>query len=176
MIGLALAACSSDAQPAAPAAASTSIAEAEPVATASTIITSTTTTSVAPVRDIDETGGVSGPVVFAKVNESGEAQEAGALGVLELIDGCLYLTEPDVDDRVGLVWPSGTSWNADDEHVVAASGARLSPGQRVEFGGGYHGLAGLDPWVTDQDARDLLTSCVDANTSVDGVFVIQHSI
>ena len=97
-----------------------------------------------------------GPVVTADPT-GGIGEEAAVGGVLELVGGCLFL--PDGDASVALVWPSGTTWEADTQTVVTGDGTRVGLGDEIEAGGGYHPGGGLIRNVSDLDGRKLAEEC-----------------
>lgn len=102
-------------------------------------------------------GGADGPVVEGNRRTSGE--NAVIFGELAIEGDCLYLVWPDSDARFPVIWPHGTSWDAERSAVVLARGALVQEGDRVDGGGGYHSDNLSD--FTVPDGVDLLAACVD---------------
>jgi hypothetical protein len=87
------------------------------------------------------------------------ARNAVIFGELAIEGDCLYLVWPDSDARFPVIWPHGTSWDAERSAVVLARGALVQEGDRVDSGGGYHSDNLSD--FTVPDGVDLLAACVD---------------
>jgi hypothetical protein len=102
-------------------------------------------------------GGANGPVVEGNRRTSGE--NAVIFGELAIEGDCLHLVWSDSDARFPVIWPHGTSWDAERSAVVLARGALVQEGDRVDGGGGYHSDNLSD--FTVPDGVDLLAACVD---------------
>lgn len=119
-------------------------------------------------------GGLDGPVVYASPADSGE--EALAVGIVQLIDGCLYLGDSsDGLDPVTLVWKAGTRWDPITSEVLLPDGTRLPIGTSISAGGGYHPAGAMTGFVTDPEALSKVAQCATAGNA-DGVFVVQHPV
>lgn len=92
--------------------------------------------------------------------ESGEGEAAEIKGILEIEASCLYVASDEVDERLPVVWPRSTSWNADAQQVVLASGLRIGDGVRVDGGGGYYDVDDVRR-LAGKEAADLANECVD---------------
>lgn len=88
---------------------------------------------------------VSGPVVAHTEKGDGSGSAAQIVGPLTLSDGCLLVGEFPV------VWPYGTTWDAEDQAVQLPDNQVVALGVRVSGGGGYPYLSDLGP----QFARPL---------------------
>ena len=102
-------------------------------------------------------GSVDGPVVEGNRRTGGE--NAAIFGELVVEGECLYLAWPESDTRFPVIWPHGTSWDADRSAVVLRGGTLIRKGDQVSGGGGYHS-DNLSTF-TVPDGVDLLTACVD---------------
>lgn len=104
----------------------------------------------AATHELDPTGGVDGPVMYAeRIEPGGDQMAAEIVGTLELDGECLHATSGGV--RYPVLWPFGTTWDAETEAVVLPDGVRFAVGDEVHGGGGYlhRGLAAA-PAVTDR--------------------------
>lgn len=119
-------------------------------------------------------GGLDGPVVYASPSDSGE--EALAVGIVQFVDGCLYLGDSsDASDPATLVWKAGTRWDPVSSEVLLADGTRLPVGTPISAGGGYHPVGAISGFVTDPEALSRVARCAAADNA-DGVFVVQHPV
>lgn len=117
-------------------------------------------------------GGLDGPVVYASPSDSGE--EALAVGIVQLVDGCLYLGDRSgASDPVTLVWKAGTRWDPVTSEVLLPDGTRLPVGTSISAGGGYHPVGAISGFVTAPEALSKVAQCATAGNA-DGVFVVQH--
>ena len=143
------------------------------------VASSTTTEAPNGVAALDEAGGVDGPVIYAAVNESGAAEEAGVVGTVVHDDGCLFLVtddgqELDLPPHL-LVWPYGTRWSASPPGVILPDGAVAEPGDRIEGGGGYHRDASR--FANAPAVAWAIDACLaDRNRAGDAVAVLQGAI
>lgn len=80
-------------------------------------------------------GGVDGPVMYAARRDARDSMAAEILGTLELDGVCLYATFE--GNRYPILWPYGTTWNADTSSVVLPDGTSTALGGEVHGGGGY---------------------------------------
>ena len=93
----------------------------------------------------DNAGAVSGsngtgPVVAHPVKGDGSGNDALIEGPLTMSGGCLLVSDFPV------VWPHGTTWDADAQAVQLSDGQVVALGDRVSGGGGY-------PYLTDLGAE-----------------------
>lgn len=72
-----------------------------------------------------------GPVVAHPSEGDGSGMTALVAGPLTMVRGCLMVGEFPV------VWPHGTTWDAEDRTVQLADGQAVGLGDRVSGGGGY---------------------------------------
>lgn len=82
------------------------------------------------------------------------------IGDLKYEDECLYLSADDIEDRYPVVWPFGTTWDADREVVVLPSGDEIALGVSVSGGGGYFGV-GVVESIAGPEAANVARACVD---------------
>lgn len=115
-------------------------------------------------------GSVDGPVVEGDRRTGGE--DANIFGELAIEGDCLYLVWPDSGTRFPVIWPHGTSWDAESSTVVLPGGALVQEGDRVD--GGYHSDNLND--FTVPDGADLLTACVDNDYREMAVFNSSGSV
>lgn len=86
--------------------------------------------------DVGSGSSVDGPVVAHPSEGDGSGSEALTEGPLTMSGGCLLVGEFPV------VWPYGTTWDAEAETVRLSDGRAVALGDRVSGGGGY-------PYVRD---------------------------
>ena len=91
---------------------------------------------------------------------SDDGESAEVRGRIELDDGCLYVALDEIDERFPVVWPAGTSWDAESESVVSPSGRRMPVGSDVYGGGGYRYVDDVGRTLGG-DAEALAGRCVD---------------
>ena len=121
-------------------------------------------------------GGVDGPVVYAAPSASGIGEEALAIGIVQLVDGCLLLGDSiDASLRSTVVWAAGTRWDPVAGEVILPEGTRVPIGAEIAAGGGYHPAGGIFRFLTDPDALSTVARCA-AEGDSDGVFVVQHPV
>ena len=91
-------------------------------------------------------GTVDGPVLVSPLPGTDElggmAAEVRGTLVFDADTGCLLLELEGV--RYPLVWPAGTSWNADPPGVRLDTGEMVEPGMTVHGGGGYLQRGGIE--------------------------------
>lgn len=120
----------------------------------------------------DATGSeaLDGPVMrYPEPASSDEGAAAEVRGRLELDDGCLYVALDEIDERFPVVWPAGTSWDAEGESVISPSGRRMPVGGEVYGGGGYRYVDDVGRTL-GSEAEALARRCVD-NTYGEIAFV-----
>ena len=104
-------------------------------------------------------GGVDGPVIEGNRRSGGE--DAEVAGVVQIEGDCIYLSRPDTDARYPVIWPKGTSWDADESAIDLPGRSELvRAGDSVYGGGGYHKEGTLEHHTTDEGI-DLALRCVD---------------
>jgi hypothetical protein len=86
--------------------------------------------------DVDSTNG-NGPVVAHPAKGDGYGMEALIEGPLTMAKGCLLVGEFPV------VWPYGTTWDAEGQTVRLSDAQVVALGDRVSGGGGYPYLSDL---------------------------------
>lgn len=79
------------------------------------------------------------PVVAHPAAGDGSGLDALIEGPLTMSGGCLLVGEFPV------VWPHGTTWDADAQAVQLSDGQVIALGDRVSGGGGYRHLSDLGP-------------------------------
>ena len=87
--------------------------------------------------DVDPSSDGNGPVVAHPTEGNGSGFEALIEGTLTMSSGCLLVGE------FLVVWPYGTTWDAETEAVRLSDGQSVALGDRVSDGGGYSNLADL---------------------------------
>lgn len=95
---------------------------------------------------IGDPGTVDGPVLTRPEDRSG-GLDAIVGGTLALDDGCLRL------GGIPVLWPSGTTWDAETSVVVLPSGDEASVGAEVTGGGGYSQADSLAGFAADEVAE-----------------------
>jgi hypothetical protein len=97
---------------------------------------------------------------WPEASTADEGSDAQVRGTIQLEGDCLYVFLAEVDERYPVVWPAGTSWGAEQETVVSATGARIAVGSDVFGGGEYHSVEDVERLV-GPDAAALAARCVD---------------
>ena len=116
------------------------------------------------------TGVLDGPVMrYPESASSAEGEDAEVRGRLELEGDCLYVALDEVGERYPVVWPAGSSWDADSESVISPSGATMPVGSEVYGGGGYHYVDDVGRTL-GAEAEERAARCVD-NTYGEIAFV-----
>lgn len=87
--------------------------------------------------DVDSSSNGNGPVVAHPAEGDGSGAAALIEGPLALSSGCLLVGEFPV------VWPHGTTWDAEAQAVRLSDGQVVTLGDRVSGGGGYPYLSDL---------------------------------
>jgi hypothetical protein len=82
-------------------------------------------------------------------------------GTLVLEGECLLLMSLQ-GSRFPIVWPAGTTWDAEGQAVVLHSGERVVIGSDIEGTGGYADTEQLVDWLGDEVAARA-DSCVDGD-------------
>jgi hypothetical protein len=98
--------------------------------------------------DVDSGSNWSGPVVAHPDKGDGSGADALIEGPLMLSGGCLLVGDFPV------VWPYGTTWDAQAQAVRLSDGQLVALGDRVSGGGGY-------PYLSDlgTDLAEPLADC-----------------
>lgn len=86
--------------------------------------------------------------------------DAEIIGVLELSDGCLYVTSADTGDRYPIVWPAETLWDGEARAVVTPDGETLPLGIEVYGAGAYFEADKVEP-VAGRDASVRARDCAE---------------
>lgn len=108
-----------------------------------------------------ETPALVGPVMrYPERSASEDGNDAEVRGRLELDGDCLYIALDEIGDRFPVVWPAGTSWDAEEETVIGPSTARMPVGSEVYGGGGYFGVDDVER-LLGAEAEALAERCVD---------------
>lgn len=85
--------------------------------------------------------------------------DAEVFGIV-IIDGdCIYLHDPQIENRYPVVWPHGTSWNPVESVIKLPNGTLVRDGDEVSGGGGYH-KENLDTYIVPEGVARVL-NCVD---------------
>lgn len=110
-----------------------------------------------------------GPVMRYPTSASDGGVDAEVKGRLELAGDCLYIAFDEVRERYPVVWPAGTTWDAEDQAVVGPSTTRMPVGSEVYGGGGYYKVEDVKRSL-GAEAEALAASCVD-NTYGEVAFI-----
>jgi heat shock protein HslJ len=120
------------------------------------------------VAELDVTGGVDGPVVYAAQPLDAGGEDALIEGTVAFdSDGCVRI------DDVVVLWRFGARWQAEPAAVLV-DGLVIADGDRIAAGGGFHDIDNLDFWTENDEVLQQLTDCL--ARSGGGVFVIQHPV
>ncbi len=96
------------------------------------------TTSCGDSSDATTTA-LDGPVMrYPEPASRDDREDAEVRGRPQLDGDCLYLAPDELDERYPVVWPAGTTWDADNESVISPSGSGMPVGGDVYGGGGYY--------------------------------------
>lgn len=90
-------------------------------------------------------------------------------GRLVVEGDCLYLALDEVGERYPIVWPAGTTWDADHKAVLSPTGVAMPVGSDVSGGGGYLVVADVES-LLGSEAAALASRCLD-NTYGEIAFV-----
>jgi hypothetical protein len=93
-----------------------------------------------------------GPVISRGLFWPDDGTDDGLGGTLDMADGCIRVGE------AAVVWPAGTSWDADDRAVVTPEGHHLSDGDSFDSGVGYLPMS-QDDFLTDDAVARALGDC-----------------
>lgn len=91
---------------------------------------------VSAFEALDEFIGVVDGPVLSVTGPRGDSEAAMIQGLLALEDGCLYVRNEEWGPSA-LLWPFGTTWDAETQEVVGLDGSRATVGERLVTGGGY---------------------------------------
>ncbi len=91
-------------------------------------------------------------------NEEGLAAEVR--GILELENGCLYLSIDEIDERYPVLWPAQTAWDAERKVVELPTGDEIAVGELAYGGGGYFYVDDIAR-IAGPEAADLAGRCAD---------------
>ncbi|MQW78186.1 hypothetical protein GHK92_20165 [Nocardioides sp. dk4132] len=87
--------------------------------------------------DADPSSSGNGPVVAHRAEGDGSGDGALIEGSLAMSGGCLLVGD------LPVVWPYGTTWDAEAQAVRLSDGQVVASRGRVSGGGGYHYLGDL---------------------------------
>ena len=104
--------------------------------------------------------GVDGLVMRHIDAPSGDGEAAEVRGLIEISGDCLYVSLEEIGERYPVVWPRGTSWDAENQAVVLVSGESIAAGDAVYGGGGYRDVNDVGQWA-GSEAAALAKRCVD---------------
>jgi len=90
----------------------------------------------------------------------GGGSDAEVRGRLEIEGDCLYVALDEVGERYPIVWPAGTTWDADQRAVVSPTGVSMTVSSDVYGGGGYLDV-GEVTGLLGSEAGALASRCVD---------------
>ncbi|MEO0492128.1 MAG: hypothetical protein AAF081_01790 [Actinomycetota bacterium] len=129
------------------------------------------TTSSTTTPPLDPAGGVAGAVIYQRDGLGDVAEDAGLFGFLRLRNGCLVSVglEPG-DTGAPLLFPFGTTWDAETQAVTFPDGVTVQVGDRFETGGGGHATDAIEFWVESPAAIEALQACGER------AFVIRHPV
>ena len=102
-------------------------------------------------------GTIDGPVMRNLLPSDAASDTAEIFGTLVLEGECLLLVSLQ-GSRFPIVWPAGTTWDAEGQAVVLHAGERVVIGSDIEGTGGYADTEQLVGWLGDEVAT-LATSC-----------------
>ncbi len=102
-------------------------------------------------------GSVDGPVLEGDRRTGGP--DGVVHGVLIVEPECLYLLKLESGVRFPVIWPHGTSWDAEQSAVVLPGGDLVHDGDSVSGSGGYHSK-NLD-WFIVPEGVEMALACVD---------------
>lgn len=117
--------------------------------------------SAHPPTGGDLDGGVDGPLMFSAPWEADGGEEAGISGTVVLDGDCLYVGSETEGVRTAILWPFGSSWQADPAGVIVPSGAFVPVGGAVRGGGGYYTPENLEWVVQDTEALAMAARCAE---------------
>ena len=128
--------------------------------------------AVADAKPHDEADGtIDGPVMRHLPPFGAASDAAEILGTLVLEDACLLLVSLQ-GSRFPIVWPAGTTWDAEGQAVVLHSDTRVEIGSDIEGTGGYADTEQLVDWLGDEVAARA-DSCVDGD--IDEVAYLENT-
>lgn len=117
----------------------------------------------------DPAGGVDGAVAY--IAETSVGEEALLEASVDLDGECLY-ADDGAGGRTLLLWPFGTTWQADPPAVVSPSGVELPIGGRISAGGGFHDPDDVGRFTDSPAVAAYVEGC--GAGGPDGVYVVQH--
>lgn len=130
--------------------------------------------AVATSQGSDFAGGVDGPVMFAPGPATEGGDDALIEGVLVLDGDCLFVGDGAPGARFAVVWPFGTTWDADAEEVVGPDGIRIPLGSTLSAGGGYGSPETLEHLLDDDALAERADACAEGEFRE--LAYVQHSI
>lgn len=105
---------------------------------------------------------LAGPVMRypnpAPLDEPGMA--ALIRGVLQQEGDCLYIEDVDGGERYPILWPAGTTWDAEGTSVISPGGKPIPVGAKILGGGGFLNVSSIET-LADSDAYQRALECVD---------------
>jgi hypothetical protein len=101
---------------------------------------------------------VDGPLLVSGSGD-GSGNDAMVAGKVAFEDGCLLLA------GMPVVWPEGTTWDAEAQEVVLRNGDRVTMGDEVSGGGGYPYADTLTDVIGERGAR-LAAECAGPTNEV----------
>ncbi len=107
------------------------------------------------------TTALDGPVMrYPEPASRDDREDAEVRGRLQLDGDCLYVALDELKERYPVVWPAGTTWDADNESVISPSGSGMPVGSDVYGGGGYYYVDDVGRLLGDE-AQARAARCVD---------------
>ena len=106
-------------------------------------------------------GALDGPVMrYPEAASSDGGEDAEVRGRLELDGDCLYVALDEIGERFPVVWPAGTTWDADDAGVISPNGSVMPVGSEVYGGGGYYYVDDVGR-ILGAEAEERAANCLD---------------
>ena len=106
-------------------------------------------------------GAVDGPLIrYPQEHGIQDEMLAEVRGVLELDNGCLYVSVESTGERYPIVWPAGTRWDPENQAVVTPRGESAAIGHEVYGSGGYLHVVNVE-LIAGSQAAALAAECVD---------------
>jgi len=130
--------------------------------------------SVATSIVADFAGGVDGPVMFSPGPPTSGGDDALIEGTLVRDGDCLFVGDGVPGSRYAVLWPFGTTWDAETQEVVGPDGTRVPLGSTLSAGGGYGSPDDLQRLVVDDALAARANACAEGKFKE--LAVVQHSI